>query len=155
LISLDVAGRVVVDFLTEGVRDLVGADLTVLGGGDAAALAGSLPDQPRLNLPLSPSVLQELSVRDILIIDARAWIPNPLLPKLLARARIARRGLRLVDDRGGDRPSVTMAVALMAGQMTPTVLLKARVSEGGGLERILSPQTLADTGAVEAADLDA
>lgn len=154
LVSLDVAGRVFGDFLTESVSNVEGADLKVLRGGDAAALAGSLSNQPRLDFPISRSALQELSTRDILIVDARAWIPGPLLAKLLARARSTRRGLRLVDSRAGNHRSVTIAIALLAGQMTPTVVLEARTGEGGGLERVLSAETLANTSQVEATDLD-
>ncbi|MDP9223533.1 MAG: hypothetical protein M3P18_06695 [Actinomycetota bacterium] len=155
LVSLDVAGRVVGDFLTESVSNIEGADLKVLKGGDTAVLAGSLSSQPSLVFPFSPSALQELSARDILIIDARAWIPDPLLPNLLARARSARRGLRLGDNRRGDQPSVTIAIALVAGQITPTFLLQARTAQGSGLEGILSAEMLANTRPIEATDLDA
>lgn len=152
LISLEVAGKILGDFLMESVSRVEGAEVTVLGGGDDAALAGTMSNLPRLDFPLSSFALDELSARDILIIDARAWIPDPVLSKLLARARDNRRGLRLVDGRAGDH-AATIAIALMAGQMTPTVLLEPRTAEGGGLERILSPGTLANTSVVEATDL--
>jgi acetyltransferase-like isoleucine patch superfamily enzyme len=155
LISLDVAGRVFGDFLTESVRNVEGADLKVLSGGDTAVLAGSLSNQPRLDYPLAPFALQELFARDVLIIDARAWIPGPLLTNLLARARAARRGVRLVEKRHGDHPSVTLAIALVAGEMAATVLMTARTAQGGGLERILSADALANTSPVQATDLDA
>jgi acyl-[acyl carrier protein]--UDP-N-acetylglucosamine O-acyltransferase len=155
LISLDVAGRIVGDLITESVSNVEGADLKVLMGEDAVVLAGLLANQPRLDFPLSPFAVQDLSARDILIIDARAWLPDPLLPKLLARARSARRGIRLVDNRPGADASVTMAIALVAGQMTRSVLLNARTAQSGGLERVLSADTLAGTSQVEAIDLDA
>jgi acetyltransferase-like isoleucine patch superfamily enzyme len=155
LVSLDVAGRALGDFLAESARGVDGADLKVLAGGDTASPAGSLSDVPRLAFPLSDLAFQELSARDLLIIDARAWLPHPVLPKLLARARTAHRITRLVDGSDGVDPPITIAIAFVAGQMTQTALVIARTAQGGGLERILSAEIVAETSAVEAADLDA
>jgi acetyltransferase-like isoleucine patch superfamily enzyme len=157
IVHSDVAGRAVGDYLHDGLSMMEGVEVKVLADGQIAPQAGSIDDRPRLAFPLTPSGAAALAARDVLIVDARAWLPPPLLSRMLTRGPYSGQRRRLIHYRSDmtNRKEITLAVIFPRGQMGPSVVERARTVAGLGLEHVLNVEALASTVPVEASELDA
>src|SRR2546425_186750 len=155
-VESDIAGRPAGDYLFGALAKLDGVGVRVLPDITWPARAEPNKRYGVVRFPLTAADASALAERDVLIVDARAWLPDVLLSSVLSRARRTGGDLRPVDssfDRAG-RVGMTLAFYFARGRLRPDSLERAQTTAGRGLEHVLSGESLTEGVLVAAPDLD-
>jgi UDP-3-O-[3-hydroxymyristoyl] glucosamine N-acyltransferase len=154
ILEADVGGVAVWSYLSNRLTELGQGDVRILTDVEGVA-AGYFQDRPTLSIPLTPSVERSLAGRDVLLVDARAWLPKQLLARMVSRAPKARQPQRLVVHRFDaiEPIEISLAVAFASGEFHAGLIQRARTVTGKGLEHVLTAEAIASAVPVGAAEL--
>jgi acetyltransferase-like isoleucine patch superfamily enzyme len=156
IIRSDIAGRPAGDYLFDELAKLDGVDVVVLANGVRPTGAKDGDTHDLLRFPVTAADARNLVEREVLLVDARAWLSHGLLTNMLSRAREGGEGLRLMDSGvAWTERTKTLAVYFPRGLMRPGVLERPQTTIHRGLEYVLNAEALARTVPVTALELEA
>jgi acetyltransferase-like isoleucine patch superfamily enzyme len=154
IVRSDIAGRPAGDYLLEGLRSVSGIEVRVVDDSQIDPHGRSSKSDDVSGFPATSLDAGDLASRDVLVIDARTWIPRGLLTNLLSRVGQSSEPFRLtdspIDPASGAK---TIAVFYPAGRLLPGVFERDRTTPQRGLDSVVTAAELARTVSIAAADL--
>jgi acetyltransferase-like isoleucine patch superfamily enzyme len=149
LLQSDVAGRPCIDYFLERLNACEEADAKAITDSDSHSRPLLAKFQNVSECGLTEFHVDSRAGQGLLVIDARAALSDAVLTDILARARGATNGFRIVESSAnivaGHREAMTLAVYVPQQHLRRDLFARAHTGHGQGLEQILGPQAVADT----------
>jgi bifunctional UDP-N-acetylglucosamine pyrophosphorylase/glucosamine-1-phosphate N-acetyltransferase len=149
LLQSDVAGRPCVDYFLEHLNASEEADARVITDSDSRSRPLFEKFKNIFECELAEFYFDNRAGQGLLVMDARASLSEVALADILARARGATHGFRIVESSSsivaGHREAMTLAVYVPQQHLRRDLFARAHTGRGQGIEQILSRQAVADS----------